>query len=441
MTFSLVDIHPQDRPTYSLHLSLDELCTTPSERTKRVCTHVGEKTMSGSTPVLFRRKLQLPDDDNESDNDTASISQSNRQIDGTSSLVALALEHHIPLLADGFTDKVSATTARAGSGSFATVDVTPRSGKLSGERYTWHGEEDLFFRAGQPAGRKLATKVSALHDRAEPTTPWASIAKEIRILAHELLRKHPNIVDIIALSWAGTIYDNPRTHYRWPMLLMEYADCGTLEDFFTLEGVELTWQLKIGISYDVVHGLEALDDSGVTHGDLKFSNVLVFRTGADSFTAKICDFGSAVVATDLPQDAFVQSMVFTPPWNAPESSRDIQEKDLHKIDIYGCGLLLCRIFLHGGDPFQMRYQSMPESSLKSIQTMIEQWKANDSVSSICKFAVRQFGPESYTSQQLITLDKVFDMTVRTDIDLRMEEYSQIKSILRPSQESEDLDSR
>ena len=213
--------------------------------------------------------------------------------------------------------------------------------------------------------------------------------------------------------------------------MLEHADCGTLEDFFALDGVGYTWEVKNGIAYDVVQGLEALDDAGVVHGDLKLANVLVFRTGSDAFTAKLCDFGSAIIPIDLEPGAPVRQTVLSPPWDAPESSQDIMQDDLYKIDIYSYGLLLCRIFTEGGDPFQIKHRMTPELLESSERALIHKWKQNDEVHDICKFAVRQHNHGRYTIEQLATLDDIFDMTVRTNISCRAEEHSQIKSVLMP----------
>ena len=397
--------------------------------------------MSGSAPVLLRRRLDLPGDDVDANDDTALSFQSKCEVDGISSLVALTLEHHIPLLADGFTANPSAITVRAGSGGFATVNVSRLSKDLSGRQYSWFGEVNRFFRSERPAGRKLAVKLTANSEKERSTMAWPSLAREIRILGHESLRKHPNIVDIIALGWTGTIYDDLATNFRWPTLLMEYADCGTLEDFFTLEGIDFSWHLKIGVSYDIIQGLEALDDSGVVHGDLKLANILVFRTGVDSFTAKLCDFGSAMIPIDLAEDEPIRQTTFTPPWNAPESSQDIEPDDLYKIDIYGYGLLLCGIFLEGGNLFQIELQSMQITSQVAIESIIRKWKEDDNVSDVCKETLRQFSRERYTPEQLRMLDNILDITVRTNIVSRADEHFQIKSILRPDLASEESQNR
>src|SRR4051812_33742697 len=77
--------------------------------------------------------------------------------DGVSSLVALALEHNLPLFGDGITANASALTVRAGHGSFATVNISRLAMDISGQKWSWYGEEHLFG-ARRLAGHKVAVK-------------------------------------------------------------------------------------------------------------------------------------------------------------------------------------------------------------------------------------------------------------------------------------------
>lgn len=69
--------------------------------------------------------------------------------------------------------------------------------------------------------------------------------------------------------------------------------------------------------------------------------------------------------------------------------------------------------------------------MRSLEAYIGEWKANDCVSDICKFAVRHFGASTYTDQQQDILDMIFDITVRTGIASRADEHVEIKALLRP----------
>jgi hypothetical protein len=85
--------------------------------------------------------------------------------------------------------------------------------------------------------------------------------------------------------------------------------------------------------------------------------VLVFReiqVNEVVFTAKICDFGFALTTIDIDAelDTAVNILGFSPPWEALECQNPpILVDNLEKLDVYGYGLLVCRIFTEGGDPF------------------------------------------------------------------------------------------
>lgn len=388
-----------------------------------------------SGPIVQKRLVLLDDEPEEIADETCDF-----RCDGVSSLVALALEHKLPLFSDGVTANASALTVRAGHGAFAIVNISRLSIDISGQERSWQGEEH-FFGPSRIAGSKVAVKNTLQGGDLSLSQSLTSMANEIRVLGHPHLRNHQNIVDIIGVGWGGTLYDDPECTYRWPILLLEFASCGTLEDFFTLEDLDYTWEIKEKICYDVANGLEALDDACVLHGDLKLSNVLVFRTGLDNFTAKVCDFGSAMISTDFDSNNPVRQVTFTPPWDAPESSENIALDDLYKVDVYSYGLLVCRTFIEGADPFDLRFRTEPPPSESSKKVIISQWKRNDEVVDICKYAVRNTSYGRYTSEQLAILDSIFDVTVRTDINVRVNEYLHIKNILKPDFFAEEAQKR
>jgi serine/threonine protein kinase len=359
--------------------------------------------------------------------------------DGVSCLVALSLDHYIPLFTGGITANPNGINVRVGSGTFATVNLSRLTTDLSGELcWPWYGEEDLFGR-NRPAGEKVAMKATFRREDNDQSKALVDIAKEIRILGHSHIRENRNIIDLIGLDWGPAFLEGQ----RWPLLLLEYANCGTLEDFFNLNDLNYTWGIKTSIAYDIANGLEALDDAGVLHGDLKLSNLLVFREGADSFMVKICDFGSAIISIDFDSETPIRQTAFTPPWDAPESLQEIHPDDLYKVDIYCYGLLGCRIFLEGGDPFDLKFRAEPPSSelSKDRLKIIRRWKEDDIVHEICKSAVRTADGVQYTDEELEILDRFFDVTVRTDVEDRASEYSEIKTFLNPDRAEMELQQR
>ena len=109
--------------------------------------------------------------------------------------------------------------------------------------------------------------------------------KEIQIISNNLLRRHPNIVTIIGWDWAND---------RIPVVIVEYAEAGTLQAFLQSHGRKLKSSARRKICLDIACGLTALHAADVAHGDVKLANVLVFPCASASYIAKLSDFSHAV---------------------------------------------------------------------------------------------------------------------------------------------------
>ncbi|KAF2462866.1 uncharacterized protein BDR25DRAFT_320419 [Lindgomyces ingoldianus] len=182
-----------------------------------------------------------------------------------------------------------------------------------------------------------------------------SMVQEMRILAHKPFLSHPNIVNLLGFSWERNKDELGR---RWPVLIMEAADGGSLKDFLELADSSIkSPAFALSIALDIASGLEALHSCGVIHGDLKPDNILVFQVSKDTFRAKISDFGFACLTEDLKSEApddlaqHVSLPGFSPPWEAPEAGGDILLTNLSKVDVYGFGLLACYLAASGEDIF------------------------------------------------------------------------------------------
>ncbi|KAK4450346.1 hypothetical protein QBC34DRAFT_493994 [Podospora aff. communis PSN243] len=166
---------------------------------------------------------------------------------------------------------------------------------------------------------------------------------EIRVLTHEPLVGHPNIVRFLGITWEDDLYDY---NIKWPALLLEYADAGSLGQ--AIANNALPAKLRLNICLDVASGLDALHGCGIIHCDVKPDNVLLFADEKRELVAKLSDFGLSLAdtgeGTQLPGR--------TPGWNAPEWRSWIPSNCLAKADIYSFGLLVWSVMTMTKDPFR-----------------------------------------------------------------------------------------
>jgi len=117
-----------------------------------------------------------------------------------------------------------------------------------------------------------------------------SVLLELRIMHHQPLRNHPNILSLLAYGW------NTQKQSILPYILVEYSPFGTLREY--VKGKKLSMLTKEILMSDVASGLYALHSTGIIHGDVKLDNVLVFPCERPAAAiAKISDFGHSIVLT------------------------------------------------------------------------------------------------------------------------------------------------
>lgn len=139
------------------------------------------------------------------------------------------------------------------------------------------------FRAEDPhTGAVVAIKV--LRNR------WNSDAHTIELFEREakvgLTLQHPNIVTILNLG-----KDQKTDQYYF---VMEFVEGGNLRDFLAIRK-KLSAADALRILEDAANGLAYASSRGVTHRDMKLSNILISTQGV----AKLVDFGLAGKATSI----------------------------------------------------------------------------------------------------------------------------------------------
>ena len=131
-------------------------------------------------------------------------------------------------------------------------------------------------------------------------------------------------------------------------IAMELVDKGSLDDLMQLQGRIAELQvLQVGLQ--VASGLQAANEKGLIHRDVKPGNILF----ADAHTAKITDFGLALLAE---HEADARGEIWgTPYYIAPEKLNN--EPEDFRSDIYSLGGTLFHA-VAGRPPFEAETASM-----------------------------------------------------------------------------------
>ncbi len=137
--------------------------------------------------------------------------------------------------------------------------------------------------------------------------------------------RHPNIVPI---------FDVDEERGR-PFMVMEFVEGQNLRDFVKVRG-RLNLKRSLDIMIDVAQALDYAAGRGVTHRDLKLSNVLLSSLGR----AKLVDFGLAAVAADMSHQAIVDAPnPRSIDYAGLERATGVRKGD-SRSDIFFCGCML-----------------------------------------------------------------------------------------------------
>ena len=218
---------------------------------------------------------------------------------------------------------------------------------------------------------------------------YHTVLQELRVLCHPILSQHENIVGLLGLDFQED-YDN--FEVAWPVLLMEYAEYGTLDTF--QQDLNLEPVLIRRLLLDIALGLKALHDSNIIHGDMKSENVLICRHARRKYVAKLSDFGFALINPALNEKHQLSGC--TRLWSAPESGNLLAVEGLRRIDIYSFGLTVWRAFLNCSDPFlflDRRRIGLPPNL--GHDEFVNQAKANQSFPDFVILSLAQAHDETY----------------------------------------------
>jgi len=164
-------------------------------------------------------------------------------------------------------------------------------------------------------GRKVAIKVTQI-DVTQDKEMLATFKREAQIVAR---LNHPNVVQVYA-------FGEEKGH---PYLVMELLSSGSLMDLIK-ETEPIGEAFLMGVAFEIAEGLNAAQDAGLLHGDIKPENILF----DEKMRAKLVDFG--IAAMQVSKDS--HEVWGTPYYIAPE--KVLERKSNHKGDIYSLGATL-----------------------------------------------------------------------------------------------------
>jgi serine/threonine protein kinase len=164
-------------------------------------------------------------------------------------------------------------------------------------------------------GRKVAIKVTQV-DVTKDKEMLATFQREAQVVAR---LNHPNVVQVYA-------FGEEKGH---PYLVMELLSSGSLMDLIK-EEEPIGETFVMGVTYEIAEGLNAAQEAGLLHGDIKPENILF----DEKMHAKLVDFGIAAMQVSKTSN----EVWGTPYYIAPE--KVVDRKSNHKCDIYSLGATL-----------------------------------------------------------------------------------------------------
>jgi serine/threonine protein kinase len=234
------------------------------------------------------------------------------------------------------------------------------------------GDYDGFFLGGYKLLYKVASGSFGRVWRAEdPTTGrvvaikilrrrWSEDPQRIELFEREgkvgLSLRHPNIVEILAVN-----HDASSGQYY---IVMEFVEGGNLREILQIRK-KLDPAEALRILEDAVAGLAHAYARGVTHRDMKLTNILIAAQGA----AKIVDFGLAGIysGANYRED---EKMERTVDYAGLEKATGVKHGDVRS-DIYFLGCVLYES-LTGRPPMPVtrdRYARMQKARFDSVAPM------------------------------------------------------------------------
>ncbi|PKC71487.1 kinase-like protein, partial [Rhizophagus irregularis] len=127
------------------------------------------------------------------------------------------------------------------------------------------------------------------------------------------------------------------------MIVMEYADGGSLRNYLKLNFSTLTWDNKYQFAYQISKALECLHNEEILHRDLNSNNIFVHQN-----RIKLGDFGLSKRIEEISKSG--SETIGVIPYIDPNKFEQKNYKFNKKSDIYSLGVILWEIS-SGKPPF------------------------------------------------------------------------------------------
>ncbi|KAL3467388.1 kinase-like domain-containing protein [Aspergillus heterothallicus] len=169
-----------------------------------------------------------------------------------------------------------------------------------------------------------------------------SLMNETRILTHNYLYWHANIINFVGVAWYMDETSWSPHVVAQPRIVLEQAD-QTLDGFLDMYA-EIPFRTRLCLCLDVANGLAALHKCGIIHGDVKPANVLLFQApsldpgmSTDRYSAKLADFSHS-----FHEASNKTHYTGTPGYMAPEIVQRRRITDCKATDNYSAGVTFLR---------------------------------------------------------------------------------------------------
>ncbi|POG72798.1 kinase-like domain-containing protein [Rhizophagus irregularis DAOM 181602=DAOM 197198] len=163
------------------------------------------------------------------------------------------------------------------------------------------------------------------------------VFNEIKL--HKQVDFHPNI-----LRFHGITEESEQIHQMKYLLVLEYADGGTLKSYLNTHFNGLGWYDKYQLAFQLASAVECIHECGIIHRDLHANNVLIHNK-----QIKLADFGlSKKIAEE--SNSSCNTVFGVVPYIDPKCFNNRNHKLDKKSDIYSIGVIMWQIS-SGREPF------------------------------------------------------------------------------------------